>query len=349
MPSINSHGSAYDKFPDSPEAYREAAWNGTLQRLFSVAVIHAEDRIAWYDHKAAERAKVAKRIRWWSLFLFALGTLAPVLVTFILKAAAVAGVGGTAKEKWSLIDWMAAVPLVEVGYVLLALAGALVIFDQFFDVSGSWIRFRQSQARLEVLLADFRFSWAELMTKDGGIFADRTKAVEFVMLLRTFVSSVELLAEEETKEWARRFNAQIAAFDRNPNLKIRLDSKNGADGTNADTTDINKSSKAGPSGSGTSPAANAANDSGTLPSQVTVKVRLAVDDAETLDRGSLQLAVNEALVEIGSDGLIELPLEVGHAHHLTATGRRNGQSLRGEIAITPTINDEGKPHTINLA
>jgi hypothetical protein len=93
-----------------------------------------------------------------------------------------------------------------------------------FDASGSWIRFRQSQARLQVLLAEFRFAWAGLMTMCRGICCDRAQAVEFVTLLREFVSKVELLAEEETKEWARRFHERIDAYDRNPNLKVSLDS-----------------------------------------------------------------------------------------------------------------------------
>ena len=43
----------------------------------------------------------------------------------------------------------------------------------------------------------------------------------------------------------------------------------------------------------------------------TVFVRVAVDGAETLDANSLQLVVNEVPIPIPSNGLIELPLEIG--------------------------------------
>jgi hypothetical protein len=259
----------------------------------------------------------------------------------------VAGVGGTAKDKWTWIDWTAAVPFAEVGYVLLATAGALVIFDQFFDASGSWIRFRQSQARLEVLLAEFRFDWAVLMTKSGGTYSNSTEAVEPVTLLRTFVSKVELLAEEETKEWAQRFNSRIAAFDSNPNLKIRLDATIRPDGTTTDATD--GEGFLGSARNGAEMNSAAANNGRKASSPMTVKVRLAIADTENLEQGSLKLFVNEAPVNIPEDGLIELPLEVGHAHHLAAIGRRNGQVVRAEIPFTPSINDDGKPMSLRLS
>src|SRR5262249_38506690 len=149
---------------------------------------------------------------------------------------------------------------------------------QFFDASGSWIRFRQSQARLQVLLAEFRFAWAELMTTCGGICSDRAQAVECVTLLRNFVSKVELLAEEETKEWARRFHERIDAYDRNPNLKISLDTNHvrddGALGDpakkGAGDEHVNGTGHASPEMNGT--------NSPSSMSVATVKLRLAIDN-----------------------------------------------------------------------
>ncbi|MGF6789731.1 SLATT domain-containing protein [Paraburkholderia sp. 35.1] len=214
-----AHGGAYRQFPARPDQYQEAAWEATLGQLFSTAVTHATDRIDWYDAKAAERAAVAKRIRFTSLLLFALGTLAPILLTFLVKIAAV---GKTPNAPSTWLDIIAALPLAEIGYVLLAIAGALVVFDQFFDASGSWIRFRQSQARLEVLLADFRFTWAQAMAEAQGAVMGKETPVPFMSILRDFVIKIEWLAEDETKQWAKRFSQMIDTFDHNPNLKVSL-------------------------------------------------------------------------------------------------------------------------------
>jgi hypothetical protein len=215
------HAGAYNDFPDSPTAYRDQA-DGTLERLFRAATAHAQDRIKWYDKKSWERSRSAKSIRSLSLLLFAAGTLAPIVVTLLLKFAELLGFGQGDKTSWTWVDYLFKVPLAETGYVLLALAGALIIFDQFFDASGSWIRFRQAQARLEVLLADLRFAWAERMAECGGVLDPKT-TIELVRLLRAFVTQIELLAEAETKEWAQRFSQRINAYDRNPNLRVALE------------------------------------------------------------------------------------------------------------------------------
>jgi hypothetical protein len=73
---------AYEKFPDSPECYRAPTLDGTLGALFHAAVAHANSRIAWYNRKASIKASSAKRLRKWSLILFAVGTIAPISVAF---------------------------------------------------------------------------------------------------------------------------------------------------------------------------------------------------------------------------------------------------------------------------
>jgi SMODS and SLOG-associating 2TM effector domain 2 len=209
-PPQSQHADAYADFPESREAYRDPAWETTEKALYKAAVTHARDRIAWYDSKADSYAKLARRIRIGSLALFALGTLAPIVATLLVRLVALQ----TGKN--DAVQW----PLAEAGYVLLALAGALVIFDQFFGISSSWMRFRQSQARLKVMLADMRFSWAELMAAQASDRAPSYRT-ECIALLRRFVMNVELLTEAETKEWAGNFRSQIESFDRMTDLRAK--------------------------------------------------------------------------------------------------------------------------------
>lgn len=241
----------YSQFPDSPAAYRENT-DTTLEALFRGAVAHAQARIAWYERKAEERSRVAKAIRFWSLLFFAAGTLAPIAVTLLLKLAELLGRGQAPREQWIWFDYFFRLPLAEVGYVLLALAGALVIFDQFFDASGSWIRFRQAQARLEVLLAEFRFAWAIQMAEFTGV-ADRSILIKTIGLLRTFVTQVEMLAEDETKEWAQRFSQRINAYDRNPNLRVTLEREESNPSRGTQTRSTNPTPNGPINGSGARP------------------------------------------------------------------------------------------------
>jgi hypothetical protein len=175
----------------------------------------------WYGWKAKAKASAAKHLRRWSLILFAIGTIAPISVAFLLQIAERFGSGSADKMHWNTSDYFKLLPMAEVGYLLLALTGALIIFDQFFDSSGSWIPFRQSEARLQVLLAEFRFAWTGLMAKCGGTI-DPNQVAAFTSLARDFVTKVEILAEEETTAWAQRFSERLSSFDRNPSLKVTL-------------------------------------------------------------------------------------------------------------------------------
>ena len=94
------------------------------------------------------------------------------------------------------------------------------------------------------------------------------------------------------------------------------------------------------------PTADAGHSSDATPATVTV--RLAVHADLPLDAGSLALTVDAAVVTLSPDGFVEQPLEVGRAHALVATGRSNGEMLRAEMTFTPTLDDEGKPVTLDL-
>ncbi|CAB3801362.1 SLATT domain-containing protein [Paraburkholderia fynbosensis] len=345
-----AHGGAYRQFPTRPDQYRGSAWDATLGQLFSTAVTHATDRINWYDAKATERAAVAKRIRFMSLLLFALGTLAPILLTFLIKIAAV---GKTPNTPSTWLDMIAALPLAEIGYVLLAVAGALVVFDQFFDASGSWIRFRQSQARLEVLLADFRFSWAQAMAQAQGSLIGKERPPSFTAILRDFVIKVEWLAEDETKQWAKRFSQMIDTFDRNPNLKVSLGGSPGAQagaGPEADADDAG--GRAGTTNGGYSAAATSQRSPPPAAHEdervATVNVRLAIDGIDTLDEGSLRLEVDGTQIDVAGDGFVELQLAPGMDHAIVATGQRAQKAVRAQLQENVTIEDEDKPLTIML-
>lgn len=78
-----------------------------------------------------------------------------------------------------------------------------------------------------------------------------------------------------------------------------------------------------------------------------VTVRLAIDNAAATQ--SLRLQVDGRDFPVGSDGCVELPLDMGVAHRLAATGTRAGVAVSGQTTITPTIDDMNKAYEITLA
>ncbi|HZP21675.1 MAG TPA: SLATT domain-containing protein [Bauldia sp.] len=330
-------------FPASPAAYREATRDSTLEALFNEAVEAAAKAIDWFEKSARRRSKVAKAIRTSALVLFAIGTVAPVTVALFAKfAQSYHTAAGTAAPPF---DWLQQLPLAEIGYVLLALAGACVIFDQFFDSSGTWIRARQSQARLKAIVADFKFQWARIMAECGGVlsgdsFANNGVGARLTGLLGDFSKQVEAVNEEDTKEWARRFSANIQRFDQNPNLKVSLEEKSDARAeAAASAEDEAKQQEA------TKDAQKPASDS----PPTTVDVRLAMTSVVgPIDPGSLSLHVDDNDVAVPANGLIELPLEVDVEHTIAGRATSAGKGITGELRTTPTLASHGQSLGLTL-
>lgn len=331
------HGGAYAAFPDNPAAYASAGRDATLQQLFQSAVRHAEDRINGFDKRAYAVRKPARRVRLWALLLFVLGTLAPVAASLLQKM--------FDAYKTDFLKDLAAFPFTEAGYVCLAIAGGLVIFDRFFDSSGSWIRFRQTQARLEVLLVNFRFEWAQLLSEGGGTipadsFTDKGLGARCTALLRDFANTVESAAENETSEWARKFLASIDAFDQQ--LKS-FEAKAKADAATQAATGQ-------PSPGPQPPNAAAATAAKPLaaPREATVTVRVFVPEGASATPGSLKLTADGTDVPIDQEGYAEADLAVGVAHRLAAQGTVGGAALQGTLTLTPTIDQEGAVFVLKL-
>src|SRR5215472_2513420 len=112
------HFGAYEDFPDSPVSYRNQS-EGTLEKLFRAATFHAQSRIYWYDEKASQRSRMAKNLRALSLILFAAGTLAPIVVTLLVKLAELFRFDQEPRTHWIWVDYLFKLPLAETGYVLL--------------------------------------------------------------------------------------------------------------------------------------------------------------------------------------------------------------------------------------
>lgn len=166
---------------------------------------------------------------------------------------------------------------------------------------------------------------------------------------------MEWLAEDETKQWAKRFSQMIDTFDRNPNLKVSLGGSPGAQpgagaGPEPEADDaggrVDKIGRGyGAAAASQPPAPTAAHEDERAP---TVNVRLALDGIDTLDEGSLRLEVDGTQVDVPGDGFVELQLDPGMDHAIVATGQRAQKAVRAQLQENVTIEDEDKPLTIML-
>ena len=197
-------------FPDEPAAFEE------LWRLFETAHVRTQAHIVDYAERAEANGAVARRLRLAALSMFILGASAPVLASLTEGLRDGWAIGPAQKILENLWEIPATFPGMAIGYVLLALAGGLVLFDQRFGASRSWMRDRQAQARLEALAVGSRYAWAARLAKSEGAISHAATIKDLTDLILTHVAAIEALGEAETGEWGEQFRTRLDFFARNP-------------------------------------------------------------------------------------------------------------------------------------
>lgn len=102
----------------------------------------------------------------------------------------------------------------EYGYVLLALAGALVIGDRVFGLSSRWMRYMVTAVVLQRRLAQFEIDWADWWLKLGGQQPNPEQQAQAIVLLRDFRLAVVTEVEAETRVWVAEFESGLAQLER---------------------------------------------------------------------------------------------------------------------------------------
>lgn len=187
-----NYPSSLAPFPCSPSDWSKAGVDETLAHVYAATLKAAQDRIDWYDRKAGTIGKTSRLLRFLGLALAGLGALMPLIAPL------------RPTEEW----WA------EAGFILLAMAGALVAFDNFFGYSDSWMRYRLTQSDLVRRLVRFRYDWAMQMAsvEEAGLSRERLQAL--LKLHYDFIDGLEEAVERETQLWASRLQVRLAAFDR---------------------------------------------------------------------------------------------------------------------------------------
>lgn len=327
---------AYRKFPSDPARFSAGKQQQALEALFQAAMAHANWRIADFDDRARRTSGPARRLRSWAIFFFVLGTGAPV-INGLLRGLPVAWVG----------RWAQNVPTTEIGYIFLLIAGGLVLYDRFFNQSGTWIRARQAEARIRALQAKLRYDWPAELGAVGGAVSQPADVERCIRVLGVFVVAVEEVAEAETREWAEYFRTQISTFDGNlkleqERLQAEIDKAMTAVKTPAGGAEAAKEN--GASSGGTSPAA--AGSDGDAAGFVTL--RAAIDDFDGYDPGSAELAVDGKPVSLSANGTAELRLAIGVEVEVTAEAVKGGRAHTFAEKRTPTADDDGDAYPIAL-
>lgn len=161
-----------------------------LESLRQEAEVLVQGKMDWYLRKKESKKWLSLWLRCAAIIFGIAGGLCPL-------------VGGSVRG----------IELFRLGYVLLGVAGGLVLFDTLFGVSSSWMRYMAAAQRIERARDRFRLQWMALSNRSGGDVADRQD--EMVARLERFVDDIHGIVEDETDAWIAEFQKGISRLERN--------------------------------------------------------------------------------------------------------------------------------------
>jgi len=161
-----------------------------LQKIVDDVKSRASKCLEWYDVNASKQAVQSRGLRRISVLLVVLGGLCPLIP---------ASLGGALLQPY--------------GYLFLAGAAGVVVFDRAFGYSSSWMRYRIAHMRIARALSLYGAVSATLLAGAETQSANGQNNVRaLVAATHTFLATVEDLVVDETESWLQEFKAEHINF-----------------------------------------------------------------------------------------------------------------------------------------
>jgi SMODS and SLOG-associating 2TM effector domain 2 len=163
--------------------------NESLEEAYEWAIEHARSQIAWYQESRRPKKLGSQWFRGLAIALAAIGGLFP-----LVDAA-------TQGSEMALGQW---------GYVVIALAAALVLYDRFFGLSSGWMRYMLTELSLQRTLREFQYDWNILVAQQTS---PQNDPLPLLRRLKDFSLQVETLIKQETDAWVTEFRTNLSELE----------------------------------------------------------------------------------------------------------------------------------------
>lgn len=172
----------------------------SLTRLYGWTVENAQEQINWYARKSRPKRRFSQFLLVLAVLLGGFGILCP-LIDNACRGCVVQILGCSAS-------------FLHLGYIFIALAGIVVLFDRSFGFSAGWMRFIETQMKLEQLLKEFRFEWTKAVARRVPEEQQEEQQQELLSKLLYFTNIVEALVIDETRAWILDFRKNLSEIDK---------------------------------------------------------------------------------------------------------------------------------------
>lgn len=157
----------------------------TLVIIKNYIVETAEEEQNWYASKRCKHALLTRAFRFLALLLFGFGIICPLL-----------NLETVGKVR-------------SIGYLFLVIGGIFLLFDKYFGLSSSFVRFYIAEEDIKKNLADFEIAWEMEMFKAEKAAYAIENVLNTLLIARVLRQSVSNTIQVETSAWASEYQAQI--------------------------------------------------------------------------------------------------------------------------------------------
>lgn len=181
-----------------PHPFHQVSLPDNLEKLREIVETVRQRAINWrdwYDKNASRQAWKSRTLRWLSVFLVVSGGLCPLVPASVLPAI----LGEAALQPY--------------GYLLLAAAAGVVVFDRAFGYSSSWMRYRIAHMRIDRALSLYGVVAQTIMAGTESQNSSKSSNIRaLIAASHNFLSTIEDLVVEETEDWLHEFKAEHVRF-----------------------------------------------------------------------------------------------------------------------------------------
>jgi hypothetical protein len=161
----------------------------SLRAVHAHVDAHARRAIDWYLARRRVRKTASRVLRLMALVLAVAGGVVPLLDDEILPRG-----------------------LHNLGYLLIALGGALLLANRVLGLSAAWIRYMQTALRLQATVNAFQLKWAEIECEMAG--HPTPKQIRAALhAVKLFAQRVDELILTETERWSADFAEDLEQLE----------------------------------------------------------------------------------------------------------------------------------------
>lgn len=174
------------------ETDREAS----LHAVYDHVTLRASEAAQWYLDGKRWKKRFARIFRGAIILLVAAAGIHPLIVQMVPEGAT-----------FNPVQWVLLQPVWSA--ILLAMAGLLLAYDQFFGFSSAWVRYVRASQRIHGMVDRFEMDWSIARNAWRARPVTQAEAAAMLQRARTFIESVGNVVQEETDQWSREFQASL--------------------------------------------------------------------------------------------------------------------------------------------